>query len=248
MLLNQMQIVSNHNIYQTLQRDKYCLVRADDFHLTPNLYNAWKQLQAAYADLPPDDYLPSGGSYRFRRYDRFAFDPHTGQLERLPHQDYFQDTDINQVTGGIVRKFAPLTDDIASNAFLHELIRFDFMQFPLNDKRRNGPWNVDVHLVRVIAREGEIGQPTPEGIHRDGAAFVTVHLAELSSVTGGVVSVYDDNREQLAQFKLENVLDAYLFRDEVLWHGVTPIRATGPEHGIRSILTFDYHPVSAEDL
>ena len=207
-----------------------------------SLRAAWESLRATYPALPPDQFLPDGGAYRFRRYDSFTFYPMTGELQLLPHQDYFQSQDINRVTGGVVRQFAPLPPAITQNPFLHELIRFDFAHFPLTETAYQHPWKVDVHLIRVLAEPGATGQPTPEGVHRDGAAFITVHLAEHEQVAGGEVSIYDDNKTLLSSFRLTQVGDAYLFRDDVLWHGVTPIYPTTDQTGVRSILTFDYHP------
>ncbi|MYE25769.1 MAG: 2OG-Fe dioxygenase family protein, partial [Chloroflexi bacterium] len=186
---------------------------------------------------------PGGARYRFRRYGRFRFSPSDGALSRLPHEDYFQNADINRVTGGIIRKFAPLLDTTFGNRFLHELIRFDFAQFPIEDAAQlTEDWEVQAHLIRVTADLSEEGHPTPEGIHRDGAAFVTVRLAELVNAEGGEVSIYDDDRQFLTGFRLEKVLDSYLFDDAILWHAAEPIRPAAPAHGaLRSILTFDYH-------
>ncbi|MEM6530580.1 MAG: 2OG-Fe dioxygenase family protein [Chloroflexota bacterium] len=236
-----LQIEAQHDIYGDLLHDDYSIIHAADLHMPPHLQAAWQRLQAEYPAMPADKFLPGNGAYRFRRYDSFSFHPATGELTLKPHKTYFQDTDINHVTGGIVRDFAPLTETIASNPFLHELIRFDFAQFPVDLHMRGGEWQVDVHLIRVVAQAGETGHPTPEGVHRDGAEFVTVHIAERDNVTGGEVSIYDDAKNPRASFTLHNVMDAYLFRDSVLWHGVTPIAPIVGEQGVRSILTFDYH-------
>lgn len=240
-LLNTLQIAVNHNIQGELAHKDYGLVPAAAWVMPDELRAAWAQLQAEYEYLPADRFLPDGGVYRYRRYDSFRFDPQADTLELLPHETYFQDTDINAVTGGIIREFAPLTTQISDNPFLQELIRFDFNQFPTTPEMRLGEWQVDVHLIRVIARAGEAGHPTPEGVHRDGAEFVTVHLAELDNVVGGEVSIYDDAKNHLESFTLCNVLDAYSFRDSALWHGVTPVRPAFGDFGMRSILTFDYH-------
>lgn len=236
-------LTTQHPIRDDIAQKGYSLLRAGALHIADDLRSAWDALQASYPDLPADDFLPDGGRYRFRRYDSFRYEPQNDALTLLPHDDYFQTRDINAVTGGMVRQFAPLTPDIAANPFLHALIRFDFAQFPLSEAQQHQPWRVDVHLIRVMARAGEQGQPTPEGIHRDGAAFVTVHLAELDNADGGDVTVYDDDKRPLASFRLYDVMDAYLFADDRLWHGVTPIQpreASRP--GVRSILTFDYRP------
>ncbi len=231
------------DIRREIAQKGYCLLRASDLHVSDELRQSWLSLTIDYADLPADEYLPGGARYRFRRYGRFRFSPSDGALSRLPHEDYFQKADINRVTGGIIRKFAPLLDTTFGNRFLHELIRFDFAQFPIEDAvQLSEDWEVQAHLIRVTADLSEQGHPTPEGVHRDGATFVTVRLAELVNAEGGEVSIYDDDRQFLTGFRLEQVLDGYLFDDAILWHAAEPIRPAAPAHGaLRSILTFDYH-------
>ena len=235
-------IVTDRNINAEVATSGFSLARADELRISDELRQAWLSLQIDYADLRADEHLPGGATYRYRRYGRFRFSPDSGQLTRLPHVDYFQSADINRVTGGIVRRFAPLLDSAFANPFLRALIRFDFAQFPLSAAQTTGDWEVQVHLIRVTAAAGQPGHPTPEGVHRDGAAFVTVHLAELVNADGGDVSIYADDRKLLRSFRLERELDSYLFNDASLWHAAAPIQPVDPAHAaIRSILTFDYH-------
>lgn len=236
-------ITCARDIKGELQASGYSLARAGEFDISAALRQDWLSLSIDYSDLAADEYLPGGGKYRLRRYGRFALTPRNGALRRLQHEDYFQSADINRVTGGFARKFAPLLDATFDNPFLHELIRFDFEQLPLRESLLAADWEVHAHLIRVTASQSEQGQPTPEGIHRDGAAYVAVHLAELVNALGGEVSLYADNREILSSFRLEQVMDSYLFDDASLWHAAEPIRPQDPAHGaIRSILTFDFHP------
>ncbi len=234
---------TTHNIHDDIRDRGYSVVPADNIPLSENLQHAWQTLRDDYNHLPPDEHLPGNATYRYRRYDSFYFHPMTGQLRLLPHRVYFQSKAINPVTGGVQRHFAPLREATVENPFLQELIRFDFDQFPLRTTdQQYQPWQVDVHEILVVAQPDEAGQPTPEGIHRDGAEFVAVHLATLENVTGGEVTVYDDTRQPLETFQLQRVLDSYLFDDARLWHGVTPIRsADGVNPTRRGILTFDYH-------
>jgi hypothetical protein len=236
-------ISTTQNIRGEISQQGYSVVPGSHIPMTDELARAWEELRAEYPHLPADEFLPGGARYRFRRYDRFYFLPSTGELHLLPHKKYFQSEDINTVTGGIVRDFAPLTPETVQNPFLHELIAFDFEQFPLEDEAmRENPWQVDVHQIFVKSEPGETGQPTPEGVHRDGAEFVTVHLTALHNAEGGVVSVYDDDKSLLESFRLNRILDSYLFNDAILWHGVTPIQsADGVHPAERGILTFDYH-------
>lgn len=236
-------ITTTHNIQSDILTKGYSLVLAEEIPLNDDMAQTWTTLREDYQSLPRDEYLPDNGLYRYRRYDSFYFYPATGELALLPHKDYFQSSDINRVTGGIVRQFAPLTEETANNPFLQELIRFDFARFPLdNPDMQYHPWQVDVHQIHVVAKVDSEGHPTPEGVHRDGAAFVTVHLAVLDNVSGGMVSIYDDDKNHLESFRLQNVLDSYLFNDAILWHGVKAIHSKdGVNPAQRGILTFDYH-------
>ena len=228
-----------------LARQGYSLLRARAIDMDDDLREAWLSLSIDFADLPSDDYLPDGGKYRFRRYGRFRFAPASGELNPLPHVNYFQSADINKVTGGFIRKFAPMQESSFGNAFLRELIRFDFEQFPVSREQRRSAWEVQAHLIRVTARAGRQGHPTPEGIHRDGAEYVTVHLAELVNARGGDVSIYAEDKRPLASFRLADILDCYFFHDASLWHQASPISPIADAHqAIRSILTFDYHILS----
>jgi hypothetical protein len=243
MLNIETQPTSSINIHDDIATRGFALVSADMVEPLHRLRADWDTLRAEYPRLPADEYLPGGARYRYRSYDRFWFDPLSGDLRQLPHEDYFQPQDINAVTGGIIRKFAPLTPDIAENPFLHALIRWDFEQFPMRAiEWQYQTWQVDVHLIYVVAEPGIEAHPTPEGVHRDGAEFVTVHLAALDNATGGVVSIYDDDKQHLESFQLNHLMHSYLFEDAVLWHGVTPIvPADGVNKAARGILTFDYH-------
>lgn len=230
------------NVAHDLSTQGYSLIAANDITPAAQYPSQMAALLAEYPTLPQDEFLPNGARYRFRRYGRFYFSPLDDELLPLPHVDYMQTKDINPLVGGIVRKFAPLTPQLVDNAFLHALIRFDFAQFPITAEQQRGAWQVDVHLIRIVAGDEAAGEPTPEGIHRDGAQFVTVHLAELENAEGGVATIYDEDRQPLQSFTLGSIMEAYFVNDERVLHGVTPIRprVTG-QQAVRSILTFDYH-------
>jgi len=235
-------ISTRHPVRRELAERGYSLLRAREIDIDDDLRESWLSLSIDFADLPGDEHLPGGGKYRRRRYGRFRFLPSSGELKPLPHVDYFQSADINRVTGGTIRKFAPMLEGAFGNPFLRELIRFDFNQFPVSLAEREAVWEVQAHLIRVTASAEEQGHPTPEGIHRDGASYVAVHLAELLNARGGDVSIYDDDKRLLASFRLEDIMDCYFFHDASLWHQASPISPIDEAHqAIRSILTFDYH-------
>lgn len=232
-------IVTDRNIKAEIATAGYSLARAGELHISDELRQAWLSLLIDFADLPTDQTLPAGASCRFRRFGRFRFSRASGSLERLPQEDDCQSAGINPVAVGCVRRVAPLLDGAFANPFLQALIRFDCAQFPLCAHQRTGDWEVHVQLIRVTA---DAGDPSPEGIHRDGAAFVSVRLAELVNANGGEVSIYNDDRELLTSFRLGQELDSYLLNDEILSHATAPIRPVDPAHAaVRSILTCGFH-------
>lgn len=237
-----MRITTARDVCSELEATAYSLLPASDLNVPPELLLAWDALRADYPGLPLDEFLPGGLKYRFRRWGKVYFLPSTGEIVSLPASDYFQSTDINTVTGGIVRRFAPLLPPMFDNPFLQALIRFNMDQFPLQQAQRSLPWQVDIHLIRVVADSTGEGHPTPEGIHKDGAEFVTVHLIEMDNAAGGEVTIYDNDKQPLYRFQLGQLLDSYLFEDPRVWHAASAIKPLDPARpAVRSILTFDYH-------
>ena len=47
-----------------------------------------------------------------------------------------------------------------------------------------------MHQFRIEARSGEAGQPTPEGMHRDGVDYVLVLLVGRRNIKRGVTSIH----------------------------------------------------------
>lgn len=237
-----MRMTTAHDVRAELETRAYSLVPASRIDLPTGLVLAWEALRAGYPSLPLDEFLPGGLKYRFRRWGKVYYLPSTGELLPLPGGDYFQSKDINAVTGGIVRRFAPLLPETFDNPFVQAIIRFNMDQFPVRLDQRSQPWQVDIHLIRVVADATGAGHPTPEGIHKDGAEFVTVHLVELDNAAGGEVTIYDNDKQPLDSFRLHNLLDSYLFEDPRVWHAASPITPVDPaKPAVRSILTFDYH-------
>jgi len=82
---------------------------------------------------------------------------------------------------------------------------------------------VEVHQFRIEARRDERGQPTPEGIHRDGVDYVLVLLVDRQNISSGTTTVHRLDGVELGSFTLASPLDAALLDDSRVAHGVTPI-------------------------
>lgn len=230
-------------IRDALDEQGYCLVRGSEFPIDPGVRSAESDFVSEWAKLEPDNYLRNGARFRERRYGRYYYLPRTNSIQLLKHQPYYQSESANRYAGGIHREVAPLTATSVKNPLMDALIEFNFAQFPIaaNDIRRDQPWEVACHQFRIIATPGEVGEPTPEGIHRDEIDFGAIHLLSRSNVNGGSSRVYDNESNLIAEFALESRWDTMYWADQKVLHSVTPITpAELGERAVRDILILGY--------
>lgn len=228
------------NVAQQLLDRGYAALPAQEVAIPPALSAAREEFLATWGDLCQDRFMGDGGSYRFRRYGRFrlALDD---SLQPLTGSSLYQSLEDNPLNGGHVRTFEPLLPETYRNAFLHHLIRFDFGRLPI-EAGAPREWLVGVHQLRILARPGEPGHPTPEGIHIDGEAFTVQHMIARHNVEGGVFRAYDGERRQIYEWLQTLPFDSLFFTNR-LWHDATPIACQDPtEPGWREILLIDFDP------
>ena len=141
---------------------------------------------AAFVDswngLPLDEYMADGGRYRRRRHAVYLAE--ASGLTRQPNQPHYQSLAHNSLNGGIARWFAPIPADIGDGPALRSVIN---LLISVSDRLRGTPgrWRVEAHQFRIEAHAGEAGQPTPEGMHRDGVDFVLVMLIGRRNIGAG---------------------------------------------------------------
>ncbi len=169
--------------------------------------------------------MADGGRYRLRRYGLYQRSATTGRLSHIPGASFYQSTEINPLNGGEHRHFAPLAADTVNNPFLHELIQFDFAQLTSN-KHIENDWLIGVHQLRILAMIGILGNPTPEGIHRDDETYTVQHLITRHNISGGINYFYgsgpEPERRSHIVWEQKYYFDSYYF-DLSLWHSVSPI-------------------------
>ncbi len=201
----------------------------------------WDAFAQSWSDLGLDTYMADGGRYRRRRHA--AFSVSAGNIARKPHQPHYQSRDYNRLNGGLERWFDPITAPIATHPALQAILRLGFDVFDRLTPPGTRPpaWHVEVHQFRVEARTGAPGQPTPEGMHRDGVDWVIVLLVRRHKVASGTTSILDLARHPVGRFTLESPLDTALVDDGRVFHGVTaiePLRAG--EAGYRDVLVVTF--------
>ena len=197
----------------------------------------WDRFAASWDDLRPDAFMADGGRYRLRRHATFAAEA-GGAITRAAHRPHFQAVAHNPLNGGVERWFEPVEPAVGEGLALSALLAGARSVF--DQLSPETAWHIEAHQFRIEARPEEAGQPTPEGMHRDGVDYVLVMLVERDNVEGGVTGIEIDGREE-ASFTLSNAADAVLLDDRRVKHGVTPIRPIDPARpGHRDVLVLTF--------
>ncbi len=199
----------------------------------------WPAFATSWNDLAIDHYLADHGRYRRRRHAVFDITA-DGKITRAAHQPHYQSRDYNHLHGGIERWFEPIAPDISAGASLRGILHFCTMLFgALAPGVRD--WKVEAHQFRIEARADESGQPTPEGVHRDGVDYVLVLLIARCNIASGTTTILSSKGSVLGSFTLTTPFDAALVDDARVFHGVTavePIELAQPAYRDVLVVTF----------
>ena len=212
-------------LHDQLHQDGFAFVAADSMRelLDPASLSDWDSFAASWDDLAPDTYLAALGRHRRRRHAVFSAD--TQGVHRQAHQAHYQSRAYNALQGDIERWFEPVKADGAS---LRRIIGFCHAFFgglaPAVPR-----WHVEVHQFRIEARADEAGEPTPEGVHRDGVDYVLVLLIDRENIERGTTTIHNAGGSELGAFTLARPLDAALVDDARVYHGVTAVTPRDPQ-------------------
>ncbi len=231
------------DIEADLTRDGFVHVAAHDMQrvLEAHGLTDWAGFADSWNDLGLDTFMADGGRYRRRRHAALSVD--AGGIRRKPHQPHYQSRDYNALNGGLARWFDPLTDETIAHPALRAILRTCFAVFDActDPATRPASWHVELHQFRIEAKPGEAGQPTPEGLHRDGVDWVLVLLVRRENVASGQTSIHDLQRRPLGSFTLATPMEAALVDDGRVFHGVTavePLVADRPAYRDVLVATF----------
>lgn len=229
------------DISRELNTRGYIFVRAEDLALDKEAAESFKLLSPEWQDLPPDLYLKDEEPYRWRRFGCYRYSTASRELSALKPEPFYQSLEYNKFVGGITRHFQPLSPQCCGNAFLKELIKFNVTKLRIEDRSADA-WKVGVHQIRIISNSRFVGNPTPEGIHRDGVAYFSVHLIGRENIgSGGVTCVYSPGGEKLTEFTLSKPLDSFYANDRSILHCVSEIYPSrGSEVAYRDTLIMTY--------
>ncbi|MDH3762602.1 MAG: 2OG-Fe dioxygenase family protein [Gammaproteobacteria bacterium] len=189
--------------------------------------------------LEQDQYMADGGKYRKRRHAVYAIQNAGEQAHQMPYQPHYQTLDYNPLNGGVARYFAPILDDLHHSDTLAALLAFGNAVF--SQLSGNPLWHIELHQFRIEARDGRLGKPTPEGMHRDGVDFVIVVMIKRVNIDSGATTIFDLDNRQLGEFMLRETFDMALVNDRRVYHGVTPItQLQAQKEAFRDVLVITF--------
>ena len=189
--------------------------------------------------LEEDQYMADGGRYRKRRHAVFEANQQSPKPRLMPYQPHYQAQNYNQLNGGVERYFAPILSDLIESPTLKALIDFGNQLF----SRITGTsqWHIELHQFRIEARDGQKGNPTPEGVHRDGVDFVIVVMINRVNIESGATTIYNLDNELVGEFTLLETFDMAIVDDQKVYHGVTPITQQDiTQEAYRDVLVITY--------
>ena len=180
-----------------------------------------------FADLPLDPYIQGG--FRRRRFSRFLWLPE--HLTRLEHKYFEQTSAINKLAGGIKRDFPELADGLFALPEFQRLVS-RFVEF---SKIEPETTEIGVHQIRIIATAGEVGEPAPEGIHKDGFDFVGIFCISRQNLLGAETHLHEDPAQSPIFAKELQPGEFVLVNDRRLYHFTSGIRPAGSGDGMRDV-------------
>jgi len=206
----------------------------------------WDRFASSWDDLALDTQLPEGHRYRRRRHATLSARAGARDFHREPHQAHYQALAYNKLVGGIERWFEPIRPWVVEGESFRRILSLCLEVF--GALRPRADWHIECHQFRIEARREAAGQPTPEGVHRDGVDYVLVMLVNRTNIESGTTTVHAPDGRLLGSFTLTHALDSAWVDDERVLHGVTPVRPIDPARAAhRDVLVVTLRERRADD-
>lgn len=142
---------------------------------------------------------------------------------------YQQTEAYNPDTGGIVREYPLIKNEILANPLFRKIL-MDDIHFVHQYESIGHPsdLSIGVHLFRYKATNASPAYSSPIWLHRDDEDVVFVHLVNRSEkLLGGDNVIAVDSKSIETIFRLENPLDTFVVNHKKL-HAITPIWHSDP--------------------
>jgi hypothetical protein len=237
--------------FTVISHDSFCLMLNE---LTPVDDAGRIEFGKFWDDLATDPYLLEvekevGGNFgtRKRRFIAYTYNIARNEISFDNSHTTFDQPRIYSNEDGRVgntkegRKFELLSIEAQNSVLLKNLIRYSIFLMATGEDSGENNWHGCIHFIRMHADgNGGIGDPSPEGVHRDNTYLLSMHLINRVGVQGGQSKVYDLNGELLESFTLTAPYDSIFIHDGKVLHDVDPIVSDVNSIGYRDMLIIDY--------
>lgn len=191
-----------------------------------NTPREWRIFRESWSDLPVDGFMANGETYRRRRHSLFNVDS-DGHIVELPKRPYLQTKDINHLNGGVERTYEQIIPEVTETALFRELLTS--VTSVLTELHGSSTWHHQCFQNRITTSPEQVGNPTPEGIHRDGVDYVVTLLVDRTNIQGGSSRIYETSSGRLLHEQtLQKQGEMLLADDERTLHEATPIARIDP--------------------
>lgn len=235
---------SCNQITDEIVNNGYFFVGAKNNSVFNTIESDWFKFAESWNELELDTYMMDGGKYRYRKHAVLKSDKYTNHIVQIHNTPHYQSYDYNSLNGGIERWYKCIDDNVISSNSFGKIIEHALKVFNLceiNNLDENwSSWYIEAHQFRIIANNEIHGEPTPEGIHKDGVSYIFMMPIHKDNIKGGISSIYDNHQKELCQFEMK-VGDATYVDDTKMFHGVSGIfPVTDDRNGIRDMLVLTF--------
>lgn len=189
-----------------------------------------KKIEKYFEKLPADPYLED--NYRFRRLSHVQVI--NNQVINLPHTPLYQSKEYNPLLGNVVRNYPDINEQLIALEDFQKIVRVFFEFCQLCSKVNE----IGIHQIRTTTMSEKIGQPAPEGIHRDGVDLVGIFCVNRKGIKGGITELYKAKNERPIFSKILQPGEFLIFNDHQFFHYTSAIKTTNSEVGIRDVFVF----------
>ncbi|MFE2109849.1 2OG-Fe dioxygenase family protein [Kitasatospora sp. NPDC059463] len=204
----------------------------------------WERFSRFWDDLPLDAHMGDGGTYRRRKYSAVSYEFGSGAVRPLGQDGFLQSREINRLNGGVVRRFEPVDPALLGTSVLHRLLARFTRQIAGTARTAGSPapvGRVNIHQHRITATGAQAGNPTPEGMHRDGVGHIVMMLVARENVAGGSSTLHDNAGTPVFTRTLTDPGDYIFLDDRTCLHSTSPVTAASPAaHGYRDMFFLEF--------
>ncbi|WP_329570507.1 2OG-Fe dioxygenase family protein [Kitasatospora sp. NBC_01266] len=209
-----------------------------------NCDDDWESFSRFWENLELDPHMGDGGTYRRRKYSTISYEPGSDTIRLVDHDGFLQSREINRLNGGVVRRFEPVDPALLGMSVVHRLLA-RFTRHIADTARPARPvapgGRVNIHQHRITATGTQLGNPTPEGIHRDGVEHIVMMLVARKNVAGGSSTLHDNAGTPVFTRTLTDPGDYIFLDDRTCLHSTSPVTVAPPAaQGYRDMFFLEF--------